>query len=150
MSVFNNSTILQELTQAKIAHGRWVRRADHLVSGLPVDKEFIPLEATTCGFGKWFYTSGTQLRQHKDYASLMEQIEVYHDDLHTYYGEIYKLYFVMPEKRSILHKVMTFNSKKISKKEEELAKVYYQKLEYISGKLVELLTELESAIKKYK
>ena len=37
----NRSEILQETTKAKIAHKRWVKRADHLISGLPVDKDFI-------------------------------------------------------------------------------------------------------------
>lgn len=150
MTSINNAVILQELTKARIAHTRWVRRADHLISGLPVDKDFIPLEATTCGFGKWFYSTGTTLRHHKDYASIMDQIEAYHDDLHGYYGQIYKLYFVMPENRSILHKVMTFNSKKISKKEQELAKTYYDRLEATSNVLLDLISQLEAAIKKYK
>jgi len=54
--------ILQQIQDAKTAHIRWVKRADHLVSGLPVDKDFIPLESTTCAFGQWFYHDGVKLR----------------------------------------------------------------------------------------
>jgi len=59
--IMTKAQIQQEVAKAKIAHKRWVKRADHLISGLPVDKEFIPLEATSCGFGKWLYSQGTEL-----------------------------------------------------------------------------------------
>ncbi|WP_428739967.1 CZB domain-containing protein [Sulfurimonas sp.] len=150
MTILNNAFIMQEITQAKIAHVRWVKRAEHLIAKLPVDKEFIPLEATSCGFGKWLYSSGTELRNMDDYAPIMEKIESLHDQLHAYYAEIYKLYFIIPENRSILHKVFTFNSKKVSKHEEELAKEIFEKLQVVSIELLEALNDLKIEIKRYK
>jgi hypothetical protein len=135
--------ILQETNKAKIAHKRWVKRADHLISGLPVDKEFIPLEPTTCGFGKWLYSQGTQLRTIEATKFIIEEIEHHHDDLHDIYGEIYKLYFVLPENRSFLHKLATFNSKKINKKEQEQAKAYFKQLKHSSEELLMLIEKLE-------
>jgi len=137
--------ILQEITKAKIAHKRWVKRAVHLISGLPVDKEFIPLEATSCGFGRWLYTQGTELRTIEATRYIMDEIEHHHDDLHDSYGEIYKIYFIMPENKSFLSKVFTFNSKKVTDKDKEKAKIYFRQLKESSGELLALLDKLEVA-----
>jgi len=146
--MLSKATILQELSNAKIAHMRWVKRADHLISGLPVDKEFIPLESTTCGFGKWLYgTVGQKLRLEDEFKSIIEQIEFHHDNLHDVYGEIYKVFFVMPEQRSLLHKIITFNSKKVSEKEKSKAKEYFHSLQKSSTELIALLEKLELLVK---
>ena len=137
--------ILQEITKAKIAHKRWVKRADHLISGLPVDQEFIPLDATICGFGKWLYSQGSELRVIDATRYIIDEIEHHHDELHAIYGEIYKLYFILPQNRSLLNKVFTLNSKKVSKKEREQAKLYFKQLVYASDELLNLLDKLEAA-----
>ena len=137
--------ILQATNKAKIAHKRWVKRADHLISGLPVDKEFIPLEATACGFGHWLYSQGTELRTLEATKFIMDEIEHHHDDVHDTYGEIYKLYFLVSENKSFLSKVLTFNSKKISEKDKEVAKNYFRQLKQSSEELLALLDKLELA-----
>ena len=137
--------ILQETNKAKIAHKRWVKRADHLISGLPVDKEFIPLDATSCGFGSWLYSQGTQLRTIDATRYIIEEIEHHHDDVHDAYGKIYNLYFIVPENRSFLSKVLTFNSKKIKPNEIEEAKTHFRLLERSSNELLRLLDKLEEA-----
>ena len=139
------SQILQETTQAKIAHKRWVKRADHLISGLPVDKEFIPLEATSCGFGKWLYGQGTELRTLEATRYIVDEIEHHHDELHDLYGEIYKIYFIIPENKSFLSKVLTFNSKKVTEKDKEKAKAYFRQLKQSSEELLALIDKLEVA-----
>lgn len=139
------AAILQELTQAKIVHKRWAKRADHLISGLPVDKDFIPLKSTSCGFGTWFYSRGTKLRTFEATRYIMDEIEYHHNDLHDTYNKIYNLYFVIPENRSFLTKVLTFNSKKISSSEIEEAKIYFRQLTRSSEELLNLLDRLELA-----
>jgi len=141
--MITKAQVLQELSKAKIAHMRWVKRADHLISDLPVDKEFIPLEATSCGFGKWLYTgTGSELRSVDKFKYIIEQIEFHHDNLHDLYSNIYKIYFVMPEKRSLLHKIVTFNSKAITSKEKDEAKKYFNLLKKSSEDLIALLENL--------
>lgn len=137
--------ILQETNKAKIAHKRWVKRADHLISGLPVDKEFIPLEPTSCGFGKWLYSQGSELRTFEATKFIVEEIEHHHDDLHDAYGEIYKIFFIVPENRSLLKKMLTFNSKKVSAKEIQKAKDYFRQLTRSSEELLGLIDKLEAA-----
>ena len=139
------AAILQETTKAKIAHKRWVKRADHLISGLPVEKEFIPLEATSCGFGRWLYSQGTQLRIIEATRYLIEEIESHHDDLHDTYSEIYKIYFTIPENKSFLSKVFTFNSKKVSTKGKQQAQIYFEQLKKSSDELLNLLDKLDLA-----
>lgn len=120
-----------------------MKRADHLISGLPVDKEFIPLEATACGFGAWLYSQGTVLRTLETTKYIIDEIEYHHDDLHDTYGEIYKIYFMVLENKSFLSKVLTFNSKTISQKSKEMAKIYFRKLQKSSAELMRLLDKLE-------
>jgi len=148
MTINNKSSILQELSHAKIAHMRWIKHADHLISGLPVDKNFIPLEATSCGFGKWLYSTGSKLRTDEKFKYLIEQIEFHHDNLHETYMSIYKIYFVMPENRSLIHKIITFNNKEPSKDEKELAKKYYLILEKSSNDLLNLLDKFDLIVRE--
>ena len=139
------AAILQETTQAKIAHQRWVKRANHLISGLPVEKEFIPLEPTSCGFGKWLYTQGEKLRSIDVTRNIIEEIESQHDDLHDTYHEIYKIYFTIPHNKSFLSKVFTFNSKKVSRNGKQQALIYFEKLKKSSDKLLRLLDRLNES-----
>lgn len=143
------ASILQETNQAKIAHKRWVKRADHLISGLPVEKEFIPLEPTSCAFGQWFYSQGSKLRTIPLTQEVLGQIEKYHDELHDIYGEIYKIYFMMPQKRSMLHRIITLNSKEVTKKEQAEAQRLYTHLEETSQTLLFLVEKFEEKVKEF-
>jgi len=142
------ASILQETNKAKIAHQRWVKRADHLITGLPVEKEFIPLEPTSCAFGQWFYSQGSQLRTIGSIKDVLSQIEKYHDELHDIYGRIYKIYFMMPQNRTLLQKIMTFNSKKVTKNEQLEAQKYYKLLEESSETLLYLVEQFELKVKE--
>ena len=147
--MLTKAKILQELNSAKIAHERWVKRAEHLVDGLPVDQSFIPLDPTECGFGRWLYSDmGQRLRLLKEYRSLIEQIEFYHDKLHDIYRKIYKIYFVIPNERSLLHKILTFNSKKITSSEQQKAQEYFMELQKSSIELKQLLIQMEHVTKE--
>ncbi len=150
MNVRNNGLHIQDIGEAKVAHMRWVKRASHLVSGYDIDKNFIPIEETACSFGKWFYSHGIFLLRDEKYEELMERIGEVHIQVHNYYREIYDIYFVMPQKRSLLHKIVTFSSKKVSTKDKEKAAEAYKLLEKTSTQLIELLEDLKTALKTYK
>jgi len=143
--MMTRSEILQATKQAKIAHKRWVKRAEHLILGLPVDKEFIPLETTSCDFGKWLYSQGSQLRTIDATSAIIEKIEHYHDELHDAYKEIYTIYFVNTQNRSFLTKILTLNNKKVTPKEKESAKEHMKELNVSSKKLLNLIDRLENA-----
>ena len=142
------SSILHQTGNAKVAHERWVRRADHLISGLPVEKQFIPLEPTSCEFGKWFYSQGSQLRTLDSLKEILSGIEKQHDKLHDIYGKIYTIYFLTPHKRTLLHKIMTLNSKEVTKAEKEQARVYYKSLSETSDFLLFLVDQFELEVRE--
>lgn len=135
--------ILQETNKAKAAHEHWIKRIEHLISGLPVDKGFIPSQTTECGFGKWLYSQGEVLRTIRITRSTINEIEHYHDHIHQIYGEICKLYFIHPQKRNFLYKIVTFNRKKITNKEKAKAKNHFTQMKISSEKLLELLARLQ-------
>ena len=141
------ASLLQHIHNAKKAHLHWVKRARHLVEGLPINKDFIPLEATSCHFGKWFYTEGMYLKNIESTRKLIQEIEIEHDKLHESYKNIYKIFFIIPEQKSLLQKFFLFNYHSISKNEQEKAKIYFKYLKRTSEELVDTLTHLEEKIK---
>jgi len=144
----NKAMIIQELNMARVAHERWVKRAEHLVSGMPVDKAFIPLEPMLCGFGEWYYGMvGRTLRSMYIFTPTMETIEACHNELHRIYHRIYDIYFEKPKKRSFLEKIMTFNNKSITKKEKKEADSYLMLLQETSDELIYHLDKLEKAVR---
>ena len=149
MYVRSNGLHIQDINEAKVAHMRWVTRAKRLVAGYNTDKDFIPVEETACNFGKWYYTHGIFLLRDEKYEKLMERIGELHIQVHNYYREIYDVYFVKPQNRSLLHKVATLSSKKISTKDKEKANESFGLLEQTSTELIALLGELKTALKTY-
>jgi len=141
------SSILEHINNAKNAHIRWMKRADHLISGLPVDKDLIPPQSTDCNFGKWLYFEGAKLRAIQDLIKIINSLEHHHNELHMGYTHIYEIYFVLPKERSILHKILTLNSKTVSKSEIEKAKEYFEYLQHTSVEIISLLNILEKRIR---
>ena len=142
------SSILKHLNDAKSTHKHWLQRIDHLITGLPVDKDFIPSKAIDCDFGKWIYFEGAKLRSIPSAIKMINSIEHHHNELHISYMHIYKIYFVLPKKRSILHKIFTLNSQSVFKIEQTKAKEYFEYLQQTSVELLALLDILEKRIKE--
>jgi len=139
-------SILQHIFNAKKAHVKWVKRADYLISGLPIDKDFIPFEPTECGFGMWMYGEGAKLRLLEDLNILISKIEYRHNQVHDSYLHIYKLFFLLPKQRGIIANILTLNSKKPTTKDINHARLYFDDLQESSDKLLILLGELEKAV----
>lgn len=139
----NKENILQELRAAKVAHLKWVQRAKSLISGIPVEKEAIPLDYTDCVFGKWFYSDGQNIALMPG-MSVMDSIGSKHTDLHEVYFKIFQIYFGESNK-SFFSKLLNFK-KKVSAAEEEMAQRYYSELEGISKELVDMIGRLERRI----
>ena len=151
------ASILQHIYAAKHAHLSWVKKADRLVNGLDgykgkkvdlnVDKTFIPLTSDTCEFGKWFNAHSPYLREMPSIGHFVTRIEEHHEHLHETYQYIYNIFFEMPQKRSLIHKILTFNSKKVTTQEREKAKIYLTYLKHTSKELLEVLSVLENKVK---
>jgi hypothetical protein len=145
--VVNQASLLQHVHNAKKAHIHWVRRTRHLVEGLPINKDFIPLEATSCRFSKWFYTEGIRLRRIESTRKLIKEIEREHNKLHDSYKNIHKIFFILPKQKTLLQKIFLFNYHSISYNEQEKAKIYFKYLKRSSEELIDALNRLEEAIK---
>lgn len=135
--------VLQELRAAKVAHLKWVQRAKSLISGMPVEKEAIPLDYTDCIFGKWFYSDGQDIALMPG-MSVMESIGAKHIDLHQIYFKIFQIYFGEGSK-SLFSKLFKLK-KKVSSAEQEMAEEYYAELEGVSKELVDMIGRLERRI----
>lgn len=138
--------LLQNIRDAKESHLQWLNRARHLVSGLPIENEMIPLEPTACKFGVWLYTEGMKYKNYSKLSKQMDEIERTHSDLHKVYLEIYKIYFTQ-KKKSLLRKITLRNKKIVSYKEKKNATYFYYELEHISDKLSSQLDLLERSLK---
>lgn len=151
------ASILQHIFDATKAHKEWVRKAERLVHGLngyqgkrieiKVDETFIPLDSSSCEFGKWFDSHSLHLSTIPSVGRFVHRIEEHHNQLHETYANIYEIFFVRPKNRSVLHKLLTMNSKKVSAAEKEQAKIYFKYLKHSSNELLEVLSVLEEKIK---
>ncbi len=101
----NPDEVREHIEKARLAHLRWVARAEGLVKGLPLDKNQVPVLPTDCIFGQWYYGEGYKLRKMQSYAAL----EKPHHALHATYQEIFQLLY-NEDNRSMLNKL--FGSKK--------------------------------------
>lgn len=135
--------ILQELRSAKVAHLKWVQRAKSLISGMPVEKEAIPLDYTDCIFGKWFYSDGQNIALMPG-MNVMDEIGSKHTELHEIYFKIFQVYFGESHK-SFFSKLLRIK-KKVSPAELEMAQQYYTNLEEVSKELLDLIGRLERRI----
>jgi len=144
--MLNKAMILHELAQAKIAHQRWVKRVDHLISGLPVEKEFISQDPISCCFGEWLYgLGGEKLRSYYIFEPTITQIEREHNALHEAYEKIYKVFY--DKQRTFLHKIVSLGRKHVTRRELTEAKANFMILKDHSLKLTRLLEKLEKAVK---
>ena len=153
----NKTYMLENIHHAKNAHKSWVSKVTKLVYGLDdyqgkrvnlnVDKSFISLESSSSEFGQWFYTYGQYLSKFDSIGRFINRIEEHHNAVHESYAHIYTIFFVEPEQRSLLHKMLTINSKQLSEIEREKAKIHLKYLKKFSKELLEVLEILEKKIK---
>ena len=135
--------ILDELRSAKVAHLKWVQRAKSLISGVPIEKEAIPLDYTDCMFGKWFYSVGQEIALMPG-MTIMDSIGEKHTALHSIYFKIFQIYFG-DQARSFFSKLLKMK-KKVSSAEQEMAEQYYEELESVSKELLDMIGRLERRI----
>ncbi|MDQ6974855.1 MAG: CZB domain-containing protein, partial [Mariprofundaceae bacterium] len=90
--------IFNQLLDARVAHLRWVARAEALVEGVPLAKEQVPLLASDCDFGHWYLGRGRVLRHLPSYDS----VGTHHDHLHRVYMDIFTRLYSEEERQNIL------------------------------------------------
>jgi hypothetical protein len=128
--------VLDNIRAARLAHVKWVDRARRLVEGGDITANEIPVEATSCDFGHWFYSDGQVLLAIFSAASV-KKLESKHKELHITYMKIFKIYFDTSD-QSFLAKL--FNKRKeISERGRMDA---HEELAYLEGISEELIAYL--------
>jgi hypothetical protein len=143
----NNAQLHQHISDAILAHLTWVRKADHLISGLPVKEGSIPLDPDTCEFGQWLKIDALRLKKIEHLKDIIEIIEHHHHDLHAAYAIIYEIYFYIPKHRSTLNKLFSFQFDDITQEDKEEANIYFKDLKRSSEYLVSSMHILKEQIK---
>ena len=137
--------ILQELREAKAAHTRWVQKAKLLIEGFQIEKDAIPVNATACVFGCWFYGEAQKLNALRNNSmESMAKVEELHMNLHDIYLNIYKIFY-SADNKGFFSKLFG-KKKKVTEESKKFAKEYFVKLEEISKALIEELNRMERRI----
>jgi len=137
------SDIVHKIRLARFAHVEWVQRAKSLVNGLPIKEEDVPLTASSCEFGKWFYVDGQILLAIFN-ETTVKNLENLHNELHEVYMNIFKIYFDLSD-LSFFQKLIKMG-KKVSVEEQREAKKYLNALEKVSDELIKQLNIIETKI----
>lgn len=138
----DKAEIITLLRNAKTGHKRWVENAISLAKGLPLDQSQVPVNATDCVFGQWYYSTGQDL---KDYPAFKD-IEKYHDALHKTYRDIFVLLFEEPvEKLSWFERLFGTSSHATEERQFQVREKL-NLLEQQSRNIMKKLDELEHAI----
>ena len=141
----NKEEVLIHLREAKLAHKEWVQKAKLLIEGFKMDKNAIPVNATSCAFGKWFYSDAQKLNGLRNNGlECMDNIELYHTKLHDAYLKIFKLYYLV-ENKGFFSKLFT-GKKKITEETIALGREYFEELDYISKDLLSEISRLERRV----
>ena len=135
--------VLKNIRSARRAHVIWVDKAKALVNGLTVTKDQIPLEVTSCEFGKWFYCDG-QILLSIFTEDAIKTLENKHKELHDIYMKIFKIYFNTSD-FSFWEKLLK-KKRKVSAADEHNALAYVRNLEEVSNELISYLNIIEKKI----
>lgn len=135
-------TAVLALKKARVAHLRWVERAEALVGGKALEKEQVPVLPTECEFGQWYLTGGSELRLLGSYQA----IELPHELLHGIYAQIFELLFGK-DTRSTLSRL--FGSRKqLRQQQQEEAEKLLLRLKSQSRILLEAIDRLQQDIEE--
>ncbi|CAA6804091.1 MAG: Unknown protein [uncultured Sulfurovum sp.] len=141
------SDILREMSNIILRHERWLKRMDHLTSGLPVDQQLVNIEKTLYFYASWLNNKNCKLRTSYHTNPLVEQIEHHYNELNKFYTEIDNLYFILPKNRNFLHIITTFNKQKLTAVEAMKARQYFQNILESSNTIFTLFHQLKEQSK---
>lgn len=141
----DKNEVLTKLRSAKSSHVNWVQKAKMLIEGIDVDKSSIPVNATECKFGLWFYSDAQKLNALRNISlDSMASIETLHMQLHDKYLMIYKVYY-SGESGGFFKKFFG-KKQEIPADDLDQAKIYFQELQDISKVLIEEINRMERRI----
>ncbi len=131
--------IVSKLRLAKTSHMKWISDVQILIrlGNVKEANATIPVNYTSCDFGKWYYGEGQKLAEFSEYTD----IEEIHQLVHDTYLQIYSLY-----KKPIEGSLFNSAKKQYAERETKALKLDLILKQY-SKLLFELLITLEKKIK---
>jgi len=136
MDVRAKKEAILALKKARVAHQRWVERAEALVGGQALEKDLVPVLPTACEFGQWYQGDGTALRILGSYQA----IKLPHDMLHSVYAQIFELLFGK-DTRSTISRLFG-SGKQLRQQQKEEAEKLLVRLKSQSRILLEAIDRL--------
>lgn len=133
------SDLISKLRMAKTSHMKWISDVQILIRLGDVEQANakVPVNYTSCDFGRWYYSDGQMLSEYSEYTD----IEEIHQLVHDTYLQIYSLY-----KKPIEGGFFNSAKKQLAEREEKALKLDIILKKY-SKLLFELLVTLENKIK---
>lgn len=142
-----SDSVLEEMELARNNHTKWLQRVKRLIENMPIGEGMIPLDPVHSDFGIWFYTKGLEFKELSGLSPTIDNIKNYHEELHTVYIKIYKIYFVDSKRSWVLSKLLS-PYKEVSRQEQLLAYTYYEELEEISKQLIKEFDILHRSVRR--
>lgn len=139
----NKNKILDELREAKQEHINWMHLIKLMVYGFGVNKQEVPTNPVQSGFGKWFYGNAQKLKELRNTKlECMSHVEASHLKTHAIYFNIHEICF-KKESNGIISNLL---SVKVTEKDRDIAKEYYDELMIASKELMDNTLRLERRI----
>ncbi len=142
----DTSKHIKHIREAKRSHISWVSHAYALKIGMPLKKEQVPMHATDCQFGHWYYGEGQSLIAIKAF----KDVELPHINLHTTYMEMFNLLFKNEPEVKPGFWVKLFGQKSNTEEknpmEKEQIEQFYLILKKHSEAVINALNELEEVM----
>lgn len=109
----------------------------------------VPLDPMSCEFGKWYYSIEKKLKKYAQFEEVLEKIEVYHEEVHEVYLEIYKIYFIELKRSWLMSKIID-SPKEASVEQQKRAYMHFDHLEEVSDKLMKEFDNFEMSLRLLK
>ena len=138
----DKTEVITNLKLAAVSHRAWLSNALALIDGIPLDKDKVPVSATECEFGKWYYGDGQRMKTLPGF----KEIERPHDNLHQTYAEICTLLYGEEGKKPSFFCRLIGSAQKAAVKKREAAKAKSLILKDHSTEVVDQLEQLQIRI----
>ncbi|CAK8721217.1 Chemoreceptor zinc-binding domain-containing protein [Candidatus Electrothrix aarhusensis] len=138
----DKTEVMTTLKLAAVSHRAWLSNAQALIDGIPLDKEKVPVSATECEFGKWYYGDGQKLKSLPGF----KEIEEPHDKLHETYMEIFTLLYGEESKKPSFFSKLMGSAQKAAAEKWEAARAKSLILKDHSSEVIDRLEHLQRMI----
>ena len=142
----NKAELVSALHDAKDAHKKWVDNAHALIQGTILDKSQVPVMATDCKFGKWYYIQGQTLKR----ITYFKEIEALHNEVHKTYMDIFAILFAEKQQALVMNSrilgKLFGQAHNKSDDDQKLAMERYKILDHQSQQMIKKLDQLEKLV----